>query len=647
MEIDYMLREGTVLQGKYRIKKFLASGGFGNTYVATHLEMEKDVAVKEFFIKGVNHREGDSCSVSVSNSSNTQLFDSQKQKFKKEAQRLFSLTHPNIIRVFDLFEENNTVYYIMDYVEGESLSEKVKHQGGPFSEPEVMTILGQLLDALEAVHGHSLLHMDIKPGNILMDNTGRCTLIDFGSSKQVDNGGGMTTTTSLSYTPGYAPPEQVNGSKDKWGPYTDFYALGATLYNLLSGKKPPTTEDIFENGNSAFVFPNKVSDKSIYLITWLMSPRISVRPQSVKAIRNFLEQYDQHSIEATERNDVEITKYPGVHTSFSSMGVAQNDKTLYGNRRENSYQAPSRSQKSNLTYWLSGFLFVLILIALILGFKNCKKDKAPAVVENPSPVIENAVPQNEAPSPVKNEEVKIERKTFEANGVAFTMIKVYGGDFMMGATNEQSGSAESNESPVHQVTLDSYMIGETEVTQALWKSVMGKNPSHFTGNNQRPVESVSWSDCQTFLNKLNSMTGQSFRLPTEAEWEYAARGGMKSKGYKYSGSNNIYEVAWYNGNAWCNGNEYDPDYGTHSVGIKRPNELEIYDMSGNVWEWCVDWFGYYSSDPQSNPQGPSSGSEHIVRGGRWYGSEKSCRVSYRGVEVTSMRSPNIGFRLAL
>lgn len=232
-------------------------------------------------------------------------------------------------------------------------------------------------------------------------------------------------------------------------------------------------------------------------------------------------------------------------------------------------------------------------------------------------------------------------ETFTANGVSFKMIRVEGGTFQMGST-----SGGSNEKPVHQVTLSSFSIGATEVTQELWEAVMGSNPSRFKGG-KRPVERVSWNDCQTFITKLNQLTGKTFRLPTEAEWEYAARGGNKSKGYTYSGSNTIDNVAWYRENCYDKG-ESSPDYGTHDVAKKTPNELGIYDMTGNVWEWCQDWYGsdYYSSSPSNNPTGPSSGSYRVYRGGSWGHFATYCRVSYRNFIYPTSTDFLLGLRLA-
>ena len=236
-------------------------------------------------------------------------------------------------------------------------------------------------------------------------------------------------------------------------------------------------------------------------------------------------------------------------------------------------------------------------------------------------------------------------QTITVNGVSFTMIAVQGGTFTMGATSEQGSDADSGEYPTHKVTLSDYMIGETEVTQELWKAVMGTNPSYFSGTNL-PVEGVSWEDCQNFIAELNAMTGKKFRLPTEAEWEYAARGGNKSNGFKYSGSGSIDKVAWYTDNSGSR---------THPVKQKQANELGIYDMSGNVWEWCQDWYGSYSSSAQTNPTGPSTGSYRVFRGGSWYNNARYCRVSFRNYYTptfTDYITPtfnynNLGLRLAL
>ena len=243
--------------------------------------------------------------------------------------------------------------------------------------------------------------------------------------------------------------------------------------------------------------------------------------------------------------------------------------------------------------------------------------------------------------------------TFTVNGVSFKMLPVEGGTFTMGATSEQGSDAFDEEKPTHSVTLSSYYMGETEVTLALWQAVMGKSVTQIANENgwntygvgdNYPMYGVSWGDCQTFINKLNQLLagqlgGKRFALPTEAQWEYAARGGKKSRGYKYSGSNTLDNVAWYI-------NTTD-DNGTKPVGTKTPNELGLYDMSGNVWEWCSDWYGSYSSSAQTDPTGPTSGSDRVFRGGNWFCRARYCRVSHRNYISPDYANFNLGLRLAL
>ena len=246
---------------------------------------------------------------------------------------------------------------------------------------------------------------------------------------------------------------------------------------------------------------------------------------------------------------------------------------------------------------------------------------------------------SQQPQTIPNSASSGSNRTFTVNGVSFTMVYVEGGTFTMGATSEQGSDADDDEKPAHRMTLSNYYIGQTEVTQELWHAVMGRNPSSFKGR-KRPVEQVSWNDCQEFITKLNSLTGQRFRLPNEAEWEFAARGGNSSRGYKYAGSNTLDDVAWYYDNS---------NSKTRNVATKSPNELGIYDMSGNVWEWCQDWYdeNYYSSSPQSNPHGPSSGSNRVFRGGGGNDDAECSRVADRHDTGLGSRGDYLGLRLAL
>ena len=308
-ETKQMLQVGMKLQkGKYVIKKQLASGGFGNTYVVVDKQFEDEFALKEFFIKGVNDRGDDNTTVSISNGANTKQFESQKEKFKKEARRLRKLNNKHIVRVYDLFDENDTAYYVMDYIDGESLSSRLKKTGTPLSEKEAMSVFRQILDALEEVHNLKIWHLDLKPGNILVNKDGDVVLIDFGASKQLSTGEGYeTTTSSMCYTKGYAPSEQVDQNMDRIGAWTDLYALGATLYNLITCTPPPQVSEIQE-GN-AFSYPDYITKKTRELIEWMMNPNRNKRPQSVAEVRQFL-------------------------ASASSSDAVDDDDTIYGGKKK-------------------------------------------------------------------------------------------------------------------------------------------------------------------------------------------------------------------------------------------------------------------------------------------------------------------------
>lgn len=231
-------------------------------------------------------------------------------------------------------------------------------------------------------------------------------------------------------------------------------------------------------------------------------------------------------------------------------------------------------------------------------------------------------------------------------GLNLEMVYVKGGVFNMGATTEQGDDPFDDEYPVRKIEIDSYHIGKCEITQAQWKAVMGTEPSYFTGDD-RPVEQVSWNDAQEFCKRLSQKTGKKYVLPTEAQWEYAAKGGNKARRTKYSGSNNLDEVAWCYDNS-CVCGESSPDFGTHPVGTKKANELGIHDMSGNVWEWVADRYASaYDGTDTHNPQGPSVGADRVVRGGSWGGKTRGCRVTARSGDYPKLQNLNIGFRVAL
>ena len=239
---------------------------------------------------------------------------------------------------------------------------------------------------------------------------------------------------------------------------------------------------------------------------------------------------------------------------------------------------------------------------------------------------------------------EMEVREIRVGNVQFRMMPVAGGVFRMGADEKQGAWAAADEKPLHEVALSDYYIGQYPVTQGLWREVTGRNPSNNKAGDDYPVENVSWKDCQEFIKKLNDRTGLAFRLPREAEWEYAARGGRQSRGFLYSGSDDADEVAWHDGNSSLG---FGKGAKTHPVGQKKPNELGLYDMSGNVWEWCQDWYGEYTAETQTDPAGPASGRYRVLRGGSSWSNAKYGRVSFRFDGGLGYRSSSVGFRLAL
>ena len=642
-----LLPVGTLLfHGTYRVVRHLASGGFGNTYEAVDTQLGGSVAIKEFFPKQLCGRSSEGGTVTLLSTDCGELFTQLHTKFKKEATRIRRLNHSHIVRVLAYFEEQGTAFYAMDFLRGESLSARMKRTGRPLTETEVRRYLPQVLSALKEMHAKELWHLDLKPGNIMINERDEAVLIDFGASKQLRTEEGVSVSTSLScaYTPGYAPLELVDQNLEKFGPWTDLYSLGATLYNLLTGARPLSPSHLIQG--EQLTFPPSVSAAMQQLITWLMQPVMSQRPQSVGEVEAWLAEASGTVVDAPLNNEEHCPQPETVRPeSVSTVCVDMPDQvtipkdrstTLPGgtsvvekeeaNAGKSVPAAPKKS--SNKWKWL---LTITVAIAVITGVavNRCISDRGGSAentvgdsLATDSAVATIVVPE-EVPDVIKK--------------LAENMVRVEGGTFTMGATAEQGSDAGDSEKPTHQVALSTYCIGKYEVTQAEWEAVMGTNPSHFKGDNL-PVENVSWDDCQEFIRELNELTGKQFRLPTEAEWEYAARGGNKSNRTKYAGGSDIDNVAWY---------EDISGRKTHPVGLKRANELGLYDMSGNVWEWCQDWYGSYSSASQTNPQGSATGRSRVLRGGSWDGDACFSRLSYRVNVDTGFRSNFIGLRLAL
>ena len=612
---DYVLPVGFVLKGgasDYVIENVLGKGGFGVTYKVKasvpygNIKIDAFFAVKEFF-PDICSREADNATIKVPETKRQEIADG-KYDFINEGKKLQEVCrlNNNIVKVNEVFEANGTAYYVLEYLEGGDLRKMVKANGKPLTEQQMLDVMVPIGHALQCLHDNRMLHLDIKPDNIVMRRNSNGivepVLIDFGIAVHFRSDGTPTSKTpSQGISPGYSPIEQYSQVK-RFDPRLDVYAYCATCLYLLTGKDPieaiDMPNDFVKNTLSAGISTNVAT-----AIEQGMAANKNNRTGAISEVMKLL----------TSKKVAPEMLPEKPQPKLRNDGQNNDTRKMPSNIVIQSKHEPkpgASPKRKNLLIILS----ILSAVALIAVFVLMSKF---------SSTSDNSRSEN---SIIKGPE----DLTFTVDGVSFNMVKVQGATFTMGATSEQGSDAEDDEKPAHSVTLSSYYIGQTEVTQELWEAVMGSNPSEFKGA-KRPVEQVSWDDCQEFIRKLNQKTGKNFRLPTEAEWEYAARGGNLSQHYKYSGSNNIDDVAWYS----SSGN------GTHIVATKRANELGIYDMSGNVWEWCQNnWYNYDGSATQY-------GSYRVIRGGGWYRGAGSCRVSYRLRASAGLRSYYLGLRLAL
>lgn len=577
IDSDLMLPIGTVLKGKYRITKFLSSGGFGNTYEAVDIDFGARYAVKEYFVADISFRGADGCSVQVSNSKSLQIYNSQLDKFREEATLLQNLRHPGIVSVYDLFVANETAYYTMDLIDGESLHSLVSKEG-PLSEARSLAYLRQILDALNYVHSHGLLHLDIKPANIMVEAASdRAILIDFGASKQFNHSKGGFSTAAPAYTAGYAPTEQINYNKANIGAWTDIYALGATLYALVTADAPPLPDDILNFEANAFHFPEWISPEFADMVMRMMRQRFLSRPQSVAQLLDIVNalptpssQTPKETLKKTQipKAPTKDKKFEKISTSWPPKPTNSRPTTSMRNNAAPQKLSPESKPKNRKRKILLG-ICAAIAAGLLLFFFIRKLGADSGEVSG-----------------------NVNKHYYTVSGVEFAMVDIPAGEFHVNDTC----------APIH---VDGFLIAETEVTQALWQAVMGRDTANgegynYTGDSNAPMTNVSWDDYQEFINRLNIITGEQFRMPTCAEWEYAARGGHNEASYT-----DPTDIERY---AWCD--ENSGGHKVHPVAQLQPNEYGIYDILGNVCECCSDCFHNYPAPPLAMEIGTS-----ISRGG--------------------------------
>lgn len=502
-----------------------------------------------------------------------QVFEKYRQAFVREAKMLATLHHPNIVEVLDVFDENNTSYMVMTFVKGKSLQQIVEVRG-KLPYPETVNYIAQITNAVGYIHDHHILHRDIKPDNIMITADFKAILIDFGSAREFEQDKTQVHTSMLTH--GYAPTEQYTANSRK-GSYTDIYAIGATFYFVLTGQVP--------------------MESAARLTEQMPSPKDLVPEIPEEANRTILKAMQ---LKAENRHQTVHEFMDDIRNVKPSVLV---DETIGG--------SPQQPTSKRTWYIISALgCFVALLIGYFLWGRNG------------SELVEENKPQ--------------EIKTYSFISIYdYPMVKVDGGTFIMG-----SDQTDEDDCPPHTVTLSDFYIGQFEVSQGFWTKIMNDNPSEYQDVddiNKFPVENVSFEEVQVFINRLNNKTGKSFSLPTEAQWEFAARGGNQSEGTNFAGSQ-------YPNNIWFDKN--------NPVMLKYPpsvNELGIYQMSGNVAEWCLDYYSrmfYSQSNKSKNPLNTNANNSRVVRGGSFDDTDPEyVTVYYRnsGNDATGY----IGFRLVV
>ncbi|MEO5378052.1 MAG: bifunctional serine/threonine-protein kinase/formylglycine-generating enzyme family protein [Magnetococcus sp. DMHC-6] len=621
----------------YEVLKVLGKGGFGITYLGRDTNLNQLVAIKEYLPVGIAGREEGS-QVHPNSPKDAATFEWGLDRFLKEAQILAKFKHPSIVRVASFFRDSNTAYMVMEYEEGQGLDEVLK-QRKTLSEAEIKRILPPLLSGLEMLHAADFIHRDIKPPNILIRKNGTPVILDFGSARQAVAGASDQMTSLLSL--GYSPFEQYDSSGNRQGPWSDIYALGGVLYRAVTGEKPVDAairiaaklrnesdpmRSAVELGKNRFS-PGflKAIDKALMVLE-------TDRPQSVAAWRPMLvgaafNEADQLSATAKREEEKSLSPSP-VATQPAPRPASVSTQS-------------ARIVRQKKSSWRS-------FISSINDFGLQSKPVERKHLTVPPKVVVEAI--SDQPAPSKEELAKMEEVDILDPKLGDVWIEpmtkmeflwIPAGTFQMGSQKGEAGR-KADEIPVHEVYVDGFWMGKYPVTWSKWRRVMGNYPPglYDPAKDNHPVERVLWEDTQKFLRQYLRMMGPKFRLrlPTEAEWEYAARAGSSTAYYFGDHATALAEYAWFQNNS---NNQTQP------VGLKAPNQWGLHDMLGNVWEWTEDWHSedYYSKSPKENPKGAPFGELRVRRGGSWRSNEVACRVAHRNRVLAKSNSNALGFRL--
>lgn len=592
MELD----EGILFHGRYKLLKNLGHGSFGEVWLANDVKMGKDVAIKIYIA----------------------LDDEGLEDFKIEIKNTYDLNHPNLIHANHYDDCDGRPYLVMPYCSNGSAS----NLPDVVDEKTVWRFIRDVASGLAYLHNRKepVIHQDIKPANILIDDSKNFLITDFGLSKALKNT--MSQQSERAVTGGtvaFMAPERFSKT-----PITikasDIFSLGVSAYYIVMGILPFAAQGGIALFSDKVQVPDidteKYSKELNKAICSCMAKEAWNRPTAEELVEYANAQLKGEIIQpAWENRGEEIIK-------------EQADVNI----------VPEPTPKPKLKYigYIGGAIAVIVIAMLLISKLNGDKSNGQDEIDNN--IETSSITADWAPDITKEQKHIIE-------DLINNMVEVHGDTFYMGAQSTDRSlpnydiDAQSDEAPVHKVVLNDYYICKYEVTQDLWQAIMKNNPSQFN-NAKNPVEKVSYNDCIEFIDKLNVLSGLEFALPTEAQWEYAAGGGCKSDGYRYSGSNIVGNVAWFGAGE---------DGSTNTVGGRKANELGLYDMSGNVWEWCSGYYSYYGRGLLLNPSGSENkdGDYRVIRGGAWNNDAKYCRISIRYFNRPDYSDTNLGFRLVL
>jgi len=645
----------------YIIDRLVGRGGMANVYLATHIHLETKAALK------ILHEQY----------SDDPRF---RARFLNEAKTLHKLHHPNIVEQKEFFEENTKLILVMEFIAGRGLDQVIGKEVGPIPHQKALPLFKQILEGIRYAHTMGVIHRDIKPENILLSSNDVVKISDFGIAKLADISGGTRTGAHLG-TLRYMSPEQVKCSKsiDK---RTDIYSLGITLYEMLSGRVPfhdDTDSSGYETMNS--ILKKEIPDPRNYypdIPEWLV---VIVKKATAKSPADRYQTCDEfiEAIEISKKNAaIKIKKLAKKPESIVMSKPNSAKKSVAGNTRKVGKLTESKNQQSKppdyrnspLAEQSSGivaqrllksprkkskkwlwFLPVALIFSIFIILKiTGNEEPVPVLFEEDScsQLISESTISYDAPESVTTEPIAGSVSSGPLSDMKFVTIP--SGTFMMGSSPSEAGRYD-NEGPRHSVSISSFELMTTEITQGMWEAVMGTDVRYYRdlanpdlplfgeGSNY-PMYYVSWNDCQEFIEKLNELdTSHTYRLPSESEWEYACRAGTTTRFYwGDSDSEGVMgDFCWYSSNS---------NLSTHPVATKLPNNWRLYNMSGNIWEWCEDtWHSSYDGAPSDGSAWVSSGvSSCVFRGCNLF--ERSCRSAFRLSCIADGRFKNLGFRLA-